>query len=92
MFSVAVPEAEIPTVTAWYVGLLNVPVRVTADPSSSMEDADEASVNVGAESSLVIVIVCCCVPFSVAPPPETDDISVIIVSLVSYVMSLIGLS
>ena len=37
-----------------------------------------------------MVIVDCCVPFSVAPPPETPEISTIAVSLPSYIASSVG--
>ena len=84
MFSVAVPEAERPTVTVPVVALLNVPIiEMDSTPFSFTVDDEEVSVNVGADSFSDIVMVSCWVPFSVAPPPDTPDISRIAVSLPS---------
>ena len=52
-------------------------------PSSTIVDAFEDNVTVGALSSLVIVNVTDCVPLSVAEPPDTLSIETIAVSSVS---------
>ena len=57
---------------------------MTDDPAfSAIELALLDNVTVGADSSSVIVKVACCVPFSIALPPETDEISIVAVSLPS---------
>ena len=57
-------------------------VNVTDDPEFSViELALELNVTVGADSLSVMVIVTCWVPFSVADPPEIEEISKIAVSL-----------
>ena len=78
------PDVPILTVTLAVVALDNVAVNVREPPEfSAVVDALVDNVTVGAESFSVIVIVSCWVPFSVAPPPETLDISIIAVSFPS---------
>ena len=46
----------------------------------------------GPASSSFSVTVTCCVPLSVAPPPETDDTSIMTVSSPSNVLSSVGVA
>ena len=69
----------------------NVAVRVKELPdASSIVVPLEVNVTVGATSSSVIVIVFVCVPFSIAFPPDTDEIAITADSLPSTVLSLVG--
>ena len=79
------------TVTFVVVAVDRVAVKVTVDAelSSNVEEL-EVNVTVGADSLSIMVTVVCCVPFSVAPPPETPEISTIAVSLPSYIASSVG--
>ena len=68
-------------------------VKVNDDPAfSTIELAEVANVIVGELSFSVIVIVTDCVPFSVAEPPETEDIATIPVSSPSYMLSSDGVN
>ena len=78
------PLTSILTVTLAVVAVESVAVRVIVSPEfSAIVLALAVNVTVGADSLSDIVMVSCCVPFSVAPPPDTPDISRIAVSLPS---------
>ena len=85
------PDVPRLTVTLAVVALDNVAVNVREPPEfSEVVVALVDKVTVGADSFSVIVIVSCWVPFSVAPPPDTLDISSIAVSSPSYIASSVG--
>ena len=71
-----VPVAASVTVTSALVAVESVAVRVRLDPAfSAIDEAEDESVTVGADSFSVIVTVVDCVPLSVAEPPDTLSIA-----------------
>ena len=85
------PATENATVTLAEAATDRVAVRVIVLPLfSAIELALADSDTVGVLSSSVIVNVTCCVPLSVALPPETDEISMTAVSLLSERLSFVG--